>query len=682
MLGQEKWLARGSNFWMSLGDLWRPTDRVTVQGGARLEGNLFYGLPRPDPTISAISTTPLQIAPNTLNVSPRLGIAWSYGRESKIGSYGIRPRGTLRVGLGQFVAPLDVDLVRTPVATDGGSTSARQLFCLGPEAPSPDWLAYLGDPAAIPQRCNDAAQISAFPNQRPPLTVIARGFRAARAVRLNLGWSGETWRGTRTSLDVTRSIHVDQLSREDLNFSPHIASTLPLEAGRPLFVPLESIDSVTGTVDPREARRSADLSRVTTISSRGRSSSTQVALSLRPQGGLASSFSWSVDYVNLHVRDRINGFDGSTVSDPRRPEWSSGAGDIRHSLRASASWYATDNVWLAVTGMLRSGLLFTPLVQGDINGDGLFNDRPFVFAPKTSGDTALSRGMTLLLREAPSNIRQCLTTQLDRLARRNSCRAPLAGNVSGSIIFPGKVVGLAAASRVSFSFTNVLTGIDALVHGTAGMRGWGQQASPNPYLLVVRGFDPESQSFRYAVNPRFGDTRGSNGAFRSPFVMTVNVQIPIGKSQQEQVVDEVLRTRTPEQSGQLTTRSLRDRYRAMGGVVDPLPLIIGAKDSLLLTNEQTLKLTDVMKRYNADVDSAWASLVQFLEPTDGKVDRAVIRREVRAVRLWSYDLLIETARAVRALLTSEQLEFLAPEIQQYLNERVLLRLRNIEFEGS
>jgi hypothetical protein len=47
-------------------------------------------------------------------------------------------------------------------------------------------------------------------------------------------------------------------------------------------------------------------------------------------------------------------------------------------------------------------------------------------------------------------------------------------------------------------------GVDRLLHGSAGLRGWGQATRPDNVLLYPRGFDPETQSFRYEVNERFG----------------------------------------------------------------------------------------------------------------------------------------------------------------------------------
>ena len=61
--------------------------------------------------------------------------------------------------------------------------------------------------------------------------------------------------------------------------------------------------------------------------------------------------------------------------------------------------------------------------------------------------------------------------------------------------------------KADCSFTNVLTGVDLLAHGSNNMHGWGQQPQLDPNLFFVRGFDPATNTFKYDVNPRFGNSR-------------------------------------------------------------------------------------------------------------------------------------------------------------------------------
>jgi hypothetical protein len=62
--------------------------------------------------------------------------------------------------------------------------------------------------------------------------------------------------------------------------------------------------------------------------------------------------------------------------------------------------------------------------RSDINGDGIVNDRAFVFDPGSTSDTSVARGMQSLLLDGPRAARDCLGSQLGRIATKNSCVGP------------------------------------------------------------------------------------------------------------------------------------------------------------------------------------------------------------------------------------------------------------------
>jgi hypothetical protein len=49
--------------------------------------------------------------------------------------------------------------------------------------------------------------------------------------------------------------------------------------------------------------------------------------------------------------------------------------------------------------------------------------------------------------------------------------------------------------RANLYLQNVLAGVDQLVHGADDLRGWGSPATPDPTLLVPRGFDATAKRF-------------------------------------------------------------------------------------------------------------------------------------------------------------------------------------------
>ena len=121
---------------------------------------------------------------------------------------------------------------------------------------------------------------------------------------------------------------------------------------------------------------------------------------------------------------------------------------------------------------VQSGLPFTPLVQGDINGDGRANDRAFLPSRGGVTDPALSTQLRALLDVAPSNVRDCLERQLGSVAARNSCRGAWTQslNVQWQPRIPIKVQGRAIVANVALQ--NPLGGFDGTGQRFTMKRGW------------------------------------------------------------------------------------------------------------------------------------------------------------------------------------------------------------------
>src|SRR5439155_26746083 len=110
----------------------------------------------------------------------------------------------------------------------------------------------------------------------------------------------------------------------------------------------------------------------------------------------------------------------------------------------------------------------------------------------------------------------CLTANIGTVVARNACRGPWTQSLSVQWRPP---MPSSWGGRVSpnIYFQNVLSGVDQLIHGSDDLRGWGSQVSPDPVLLIPRGFDAAAQRFRYDVNPRFAETRPGRTIALNPF---------------------------------------------------------------------------------------------------------------------------------------------------------------------
>jgi hypothetical protein len=174
------------------------------------------------------------------------------------------------------------------------------------------------------------------------------------------------------------------------------------------------------------------------------------------------------------------------------------------------------------------------MVNRDVNGDGERNDRAFVFAPRAAqGDTALAHGMERLLAAVPGRVRGCLTAQASRIAARNSCRDGWSQSLDLRASLHPLLPGLERRMSLSVDANNLLTGLDQLIHGAGGMRGWGEGQSADATLLEVRGFDATRGAFVYEVNEGFGQTRRGPNAFRNGFALTVSAKVELGARRRE-----------------------------------------------------------------------------------------------------------------------------------------------------
>jgi hypothetical protein len=322
----------------------------------------------------------------------------------------------------------------------------------------------------------------------------------------------------------------------DLNLeaTPHF--TLEEEGGRPVFVEAATVVPGSGRVSVLQSRTHPRFAQVLQLHSGLRSSATQFTLEVRrdvPQKlSLRTSYtaSWARDESSFSCCSALQGFGAATTAgDPNRAEFGRSDFERRHSLQATGGLPIRPWLQLTLIGRAVSGAPFTPIVGADINGDGVRNDRAFLFDPATVPDTVVARGMSRLLERSPGRVRSCLEAQLGRIAERNSCFEPWHTSIELRLNAQPQLPGVFGRRlTASLASQNLLIGLDQLVNGTGSLRGWGQRSSPDATLLYPRGFDPAASRFRYEVNERFGDPRQGPIPFGSPFVLHLEGRMELG----------------------------------------------------------------------------------------------------------------------------------------------------------
>ncbi len=512
------------------GDTWRPNEALQVVYGGRLEHSRFGNAPAYNAAVNDVFGFRTDRLPEETHVSPRVGFTLTVGanRDQPF----TPPKLTLRGGFGDFRSPIPAALAAAVQSATGLPAAELQLTCVGPDVPVPDWRAYIQDPASIPTACLGGGS-DQLPTRSPQVTVFDPSFGAPRAWRASLGAQHRTGMWT-VGLDFSFARGVSQSGYTDRNLGNQ-QFTLAAEGDRPVFVPAGLIDPSSGVSPLAGSRRDARFGQVLLLDSKLGSRSGSVTLSAN--GITKNGIQINASYTFSRARDQSSssegggqrGFAGQTAGfNPNDREWATSDFERRHSFLATMTWPATDAFELTAIGRLTSGSPYTPLVAGDINGDGARNDRAFIYSPASAPDSAIANGMTRLLGSASSGARSCLTAQMGAIAARNSCRGPWTPSLDLQLNVRPAMLGLNRRLTISVVTQNLLAGVDQLVHGTDKIHGWGQTIRPSSTLLSVHGFDPASGRFLYTVNERFGATSAGSNAVRIPFQLGLQLRYTLG----------------------------------------------------------------------------------------------------------------------------------------------------------
>ncbi|HEY4216184.1 MAG TPA: carboxypeptidase-like regulatory domain-containing protein [Gemmatimonadaceae bacterium] len=603
----------------AIADYWTKSPDLQFVFGPRLEWNVFTDAPRENAEVARLFGARTDVSPSGVSVSPRLGFNWFYrgarassrgGGSSNLGSIFTPTKGTLRGGVGEFRSVPSPSLLSDAIVSTGlpGSTTQR-INCVGPATPTPDWQDYLSNTGAIPASCADGSGAAAFVDAAPSVQLFDPSYTSPHRWTGNLGWSS-AYKVVFYSIDGSYSLNVNQQSLVDLNYTGVPRFTLDNEANRPVYVSSASIVPSTGLVSPLDARLSNEYGRVVSRRSDDRLEMKQAIVTIVPYvptqlGNLIVNGS----YAYSSSRSLTRGYDGTTFGDPRQLAWATGF-TATHQIRFQLG-YRIPKISSSFTTYwgFQSGYPYTPIVGGDINGDGLSNDRAFVFNPSAAPSAAVASGMSTLLASTTSEARSCLESQLGAVAGINSCRRPWSATMNARFDWNKRFGDRWHFAYGSINFANPLTGIDELLHGTDHLRGWGAPAAPDPTLYFVRGFDPTTQHFTYEVNPRFGNTRPSISQFLNPFRVTFEVSFSVNGNVQRQQLEVYMRPTRGAPGVRPPADTILRRLRSTGfSATSPFFWIISNADSLLLSPQQLSEMQASADRVRAMTDSTYKAL--------------------------------------------------------------------------
>lgn len=621
--------------------------RFGFTAGARIEAARYSGRDSLASALRPLADDAASSVPSSIGISPRIGFRYSPTETFSV--YG---------GSGAFRGNVAAASLASPLADDGGDDTQR-LVCVGAAAPHPDWAAYFASPASAPSACADDQSV--FASSARSATVFDRRFAAPSTWRSSIGTIFGLGAFNSFAVEATTSLSNTEPIAVDRNFSGATRFTLDGEDGRPVFAPVAAIDPATGGVAPGAARVDQRFGTVRNVISAGRSRTTQIAMrvgGIAPGNGGRLFYSFGYARTVGRVRATSVGAPGGqvvpTAGDPNETSWMDSRFAPRDAFQLTLDERLTPEWSLVIIAAARSGAAFTPLVRGDVNGDGLSDDRAFVFDPLATRDTAVAAAMNVLLRGDGG---ACLRGQVGALSRAGSCRAPWTRPVRLALTYaPRRFRNLS----VQLAAQNVLAGIDRAVHGANRLHGWGEAALVDETLLIANGFDPAARAFRYAVNPNFGAAR-RDVPFTSPFTLQLRARMTFGGDPARTVAPGGL-ANTPAASG--PRAALEATLRA--AVVNTPARVLALYDahSIVLTTTQLIRLHLAMDSLRTQIDANVMALSVALLPSSEGGSRAALESRRRALLAEARSLIDDGVRAARDILGQARWEDLPIDVQQ------------------
>jgi hypothetical protein len=504
-----------------LGDTWRVSQPLEITLGLRWDRWKLDQRPGYNPAVEAAFGRRTDIEPAAAGWSPRLGFNYRLNQNGQ-------PARSLSGGVGLFSGYAPTSIFSTAMRQTGLPDADQRLLCIGAAVPVPDWERYLLDPSTVPDACADGGPGAppALSTRAPTVTLIDPSQKLPSSLRVDLGYRTKLPLNLNGDIRYGFSRGIGLWGYRDLNLDETKRFALAGE-DRLFFGDPSAIVPETGASSMATSRRFGEFGNVYDVTSSLASETHQVTFVVN--GMVSQKTMASVNYTLGFSRDQTTGLHGgNTAGNPNLVEWGTSGNDRRHTLALVLSHAITPEIEISAMSRISSGSPFTPIVNRDVNGDGVRNDRAFIFDPSTATDPAIAEGMNRLLAVVPARIRDCLESQFGTVAERNSCRNGWTETLDVRASLRPKLPRLERRLTLSLDGRNVLTGLDQLVNGKNGMKGWGEGQRADANLLEVRGFDPARNAFRYQVNEGFGQARRGPNAFRSAFSVTLSARVALG----------------------------------------------------------------------------------------------------------------------------------------------------------
>ncbi|HEX2781785.1 MAG TPA: hypothetical protein VHM30_19925, partial [Gemmatimonadaceae bacterium] len=419
------------------------------------------------------------------NIAPRLGFTFDPAADG---------RQVVRGGTGLFYGRSPYVLASNVLANTG--LNQRVLTCNAPNAPAPNFPGYAQNQSTIPTQCTGGAfgiaEVNAFDSD----------FQQASAWKSNLGYDRLVAENWRVGVEAVYSRLRNQYVAQDINLNTTPRFTI--EGGIPVFAPATAINAA-GRFNATGSRKVTSFNQVALQRSLGSGSSVQGIATLNGKtrwASLYAAYTWDRTRDNGSTSCCIAIFDmfnsTRTFGNPNDfgRQWGPASYSRTHTIVVSPSTHLPYGVLLSGIYRGYSGLPWTPIYGGDINGDKATNDRVYVPTTLETATYSYAAGSDAATLNRIIDGNKCLREHRGSVVGRNSCRNPWTNVLDARLsktfaTYRGQGLELVA------DFFNVLNGLN---------KDWGQRnevSGGNQALLVPTAFSTVTNRFSYRVNTTF-----------------------------------------------------------------------------------------------------------------------------------------------------------------------------------
>lgn len=670
---------------LSLGDEWRPSELWRFEYGLRMDA----AIPGTNPQYNSLADSVFGIRtdriPDFIGFSPRFGFSfgdgkgrshdggitypgyWDYVTEDA--RQGAKLPIYINGGIGAFRGVPNRGSILSMIGSTGLASSLQQLRCIGTATPVPDWLMYASNPESIPTSCVDGTTSSVFATRSPDVQVYQGSYVPPMSWRASLNIMGVQMKGWDGMIYLDHVIGRNRSRRLDRNLVSAPFFTLANEASRPVYAPSTAIIENSGLIAPSASRIDSRFGQVTSLQSDLKSQTTQIIIGASKNKPLLDKFPLSLDYTWITTAETVGGMEAPTAGNPRDLNRTRATRPVHTFSLSTAGRYK----WMSVAVRLSymSGFAYTPLVDRDINGDGLQNDRAFIFDPVSTNDQAFSEQLAQLIDQSSSKTRKCLQKQMGQIAGLRSCQTEWRFHPDIAFGIENPHRGIEFYDRLSFKVTttNVMSAVTRLLglsNSTFGRMS--EYPVIDSRLLYVEGFDPSNNSYRYKVNQQFGSDRSEHSvASRAPFQILVGGEIRFGGLSRDRLIKEFGFVSSSGQPA-LTRDQLLNRLRQLTS--NPMTELLVMSDSLELTETQITTLREAEIEFEERADLAYRPLLNALVAKKGRLSDSKVVEHLTPIRTNISSIMIELIRKVSPILTVQQKELIPEYIRVYVPKEV------------